>query len=112
MSYEGYTQNLCANGHYYVSGEGIYNDVGPCQCGALAAFTNHVDDTNCDEYGIIPTTVFTTLLLEEEKVETCNLGHVHVVAEAVYRIPSEEEAKAMRHYWCSRVRDFRPLQGE
>lgn len=46
MSYEGYTEYLCAAGHY--SSQNVYDgDLKECpHCGARLAFSHEVDETN------------------------------------------------------------------
>lgn len=96
MSYEGYTQNLCINGHYFDSGEGNYNAIGPCpECRGDPVWTNHVDETNCESYGVIRMEQF---LVTPAQVAKCNLGHEHELTPAVYRRPTGDEAHKAR-YW-------------
>jgi len=53
MSYEGYSQKLCARGH--LCEIDVCDDVGDeCFCGEDFVFKNKVDDTNSDSFGIIP----------------------------------------------------------
>lgn len=99
MSYEGYVQCLCKNGHYFEEDERydfaeVRSEYGICGiCNSEIIWTNHVDDTNCDQWGAIPFDEFKkNFLLTPEKRETCNLGHVHLSA-ATYRIPTMEETK-------------------
>lgn len=111
MSWEGYDQIFCMNGHYFTACEfwsPDYNNV--CDCGAKPALINTVDETNCDEAGVIPDEVLKTLIIKDVQTETCNLGHTHVVAEAIYRIPTEEEARKSRHYWDASTRTYKPLE--
>ena len=57
MSYEGYEQNICANGHYTNKSSGyedMYDIASVCHCGANFMWINYVDDTNCNNYGFIP----------------------------------------------------------
>lgn len=90
MSYEGYVQQLCTNGHY--SQADAYADGFACvDCGAEIAWTNAVDETNCDSFGYIPPEEFKKILVKEETVEVCNLGHAHITSPAVYRIPAKDE---------------------
>ena len=97
MSYEGYVQILCNNGHRF--GIDAYSDIDNCPyCGESIAFYNAVDVTNCDDYGIIPDVIWEKFLISPEKKEVCNLGHEHIVEQAVYRIPSKEEVESMRYY--------------
>ena len=98
MSYEGREQIICLHGHY---DERDAADRSPpfCVCGADVGWCNQVDDTNCDSYGEIPL----KLLVEKfqitaEVVETCNLGHSHVTAPAVFRVPLHEEMYKFRHH--------------
>lgn len=98
MSYEGREQIICLCGHYY---ERDVACLAPpvCACGAGVGWCNQIDDTNCDSYGEIPL----KLLVEKfqitaEVVETCNLGHSHVTAPAVFRVPSYEETYKFRHH--------------
>lgn len=86
MSWEGYVQALCANGHEN-RGNG-YDNIPNCNCGAPIVFENTVDDTNCDSYNWID---FDSLIVTPAKVETCNFGHKHVTEETVYRIPTNQE---------------------
>lgn len=104
MSYEGSIQVLCANGHCnhipedYQGGPWEKGSVvRKCHnCGVDVVWANHVDETNGPPQGIIDMTPF---LVSPEVKERCNLGHEHVVKEALYRIPSKEEAKKARQYF-------------
>jgi len=101
MSYEGHHQFLCANGHLWSAPENYgTEEYEPCPyCKAEIAFDNPVDDTNGDEYGVIPPEEWEKLLVSKAVYETCNLGHQHCTMEAVYRIPTNEEAQTLRHFW-------------
>lgn len=99
MSWEGYSQNFCKEGHYFVGSAGYDSEPTHCSCGSEVAYCHIVDDTNCDQVGFIPDEVRATLLLEPEETAVCNLGHVHVTKMAVYKIPTREEARALEHYW-------------
>jgi hypothetical protein len=92
MSFEGYWQLLCKNGHcsdYPVTygGEEAYFKNFTCDhliegkpCGAKVEWTNLVDDTNCDAYGYHK--------MEEQTkaiVKRCDLGFEHVWTEATYK---------------------------
>ena len=111
MSYEGYVQFLCENGHYHTredddfsydpekekvicNGQDIYSkELGICH--AAMAWSNSVDETNCDGVGYVP---MESLLIQAEETQVCNLNHSHVISEAVYRIPTKEETKALQTY--------------
>ena len=105
MSYEGYEQCLCVKGHLYI-GQDLYDFSDPCPvCQSPAVWVNCVDDTNCESYGYIPD--FSSLRIKEAQVETCNLGHVHLVSPAIYRVPTEEEHARLRCYRNNNK--FKPL---
>lgn len=56
MSFEGYYQHICQNGHYGTEPYDYAGDAPPwkCdECGAESAWCNRVDDTNCDNCGYI-----------------------------------------------------------
>ena len=57
MSYEGYTQYWCENGHYWKGpdrfGQSFHPDHVCKECGKIACIRNDVDDTNCDKWGHI-----------------------------------------------------------
>lgn len=99
MSWEGYSQNFCQNGHFF-HGSAEYGVVpDACSCGASISLQNIVDDTNFENHGVIPPEVLQTLLINAEETATCNMGHVHVTKMAVFRIPSKEELPSLRYYW-------------
>ena len=96
MSYEGRVQCICVNGHYFVVD--AYAS-GGCHCGRRAAWANAVDDTNCDSYGEIPMELLVQhFQISPEQRRTCDMGHAHVVAEALFRAPTYEEAEPFRHH--------------
>lgn len=94
MSYEGYVQCLCKNGHLYTVDAWEEDDVCP-SCKAPRAWSNGVDQTNGDEDGHIDMKHF---LVKEAVVETCNMGHGHITSEAVYRVPSKDEVDKVATY--------------
>lgn len=54
MSYEGYVQNLCKNGHHWEAEGGSYADPTVCpECTQPPEWVNPVNDTNCDSIGEI-----------------------------------------------------------
>lgn len=95
MSYEGYDQCLCGNGHLFE--QDCYNECN-CDCGSPTHFLNSVDNTNGDDVGIILSSDWKKFLISEEKSQTCNLGHVHVTHRAIYRIPKADELVGIRSY--------------
>lgn len=98
MSYEGHHQCICENGHYETQPENYSSNLDPCHyCGAKIAWSNPVDDTNCDSVGYIPHEVLDAQFLSQpQETETCNMGHEHVKREAIYRIPTREETDPLR----------------
>lgn len=85
MSYEGYVQKLCANGH--LRSYDYYDDEAEnvCSCGAAFVFRHDVDETNCEgvHYPFVVATPAET--------QICNLGHVHITREQTYVIPSSAQ---------------------
>lgn len=97
MSYEGYGQCICENGHRF--DVDCHSDDVCCHiCECKATFYNPVDDTNGDSVGIILNQFWDKLLVSEQKTQKCNLGHTHVIHEAIYRIPSPKELIEFRYY--------------
>lgn len=97
MSYEGYRQALCQEGHYYTYD--VYNPYVDCPyCHSPTAWENSVDQTNGEEWGVIPLDLLKGYIIEEAAVETCPTCGVSKTKTATrYRIPTEEERRAMRH---------------
>jgi len=94
MSYEGYVQCLCSNGHYF-HGDGR-GDPAPCPvCKSPVVWENNVDETNCDSYGEID---MEQLIAQRAGTATCNLGHVHETSPAIYRIPTPRRTEELRSY--------------
>lgn len=102
MSYEGYEQAICENGH--LSSFDHWEDSFECpDCGStVMAWENSVDETNCDSFGFIDMDEF---LLQPAKWgwrfvwRKMTKGFVKVEKRpAVYRIPTEEETRAARMY--------------
>lgn len=91
MSYEGYTQILCKNGHLSSENAHVERSMKECPvCKAGLVWWNAVDDTNCDAVGRVD--MKKLLLLGEERSATVVNGRwLLTIIPAVYRIPSEEE---------------------
>jgi hypothetical protein len=86
MSYEGYTEKLCKNGHLW--GNDCYSDPTPCpQCGGDFVWQHHVDQTNGEEEmadgTIHPDTTHWPLevLRYEEQTIVCRIP--------IYKIPTQ-----------------------
>ena len=96
MSYEGYTEYLCARGHRWTANYDVLS-IECLDCGAPAVWSNEVDQTNgmsSDEPWSMP---YPLTVLEPAKVEYCNLGHRHEIEPTRYVIPTltpEETALA------------------
>jgi hypothetical protein len=103
MSYEGYSEAICKNGHRYQFGD--YNESDEednklCpHCGAGIAFENMVDCTNVNDEGKFSEEGWKSLLISDEVKRTCDMGHEHIVNSAVYRIPPSSE-------WMERFRQY------
>ncbi|TXH11681.1 MAG: hypothetical protein E6R04_01130 [Spirochaetes bacterium] len=63
MSYEGYSQCICVNGHFTNISESYGERLKCPVCSRTKfAWVNEVDETNCDSYGYVdPETVFSML---------------------------------------------------
>jgi hypothetical protein len=98
MSYEGYTQVLCENGHashedVYAVEISCYDEDWKCKtCGAKAVWRNEVDLTNGSFYKGERIDGFVHL---EEKTSAeykiCNMGHKHLIKETTYKIPENKK---------------------
>lgn len=97
MSYEGYVQFICKNGHYNKQPEAHDGDQAPCHCGTGYVWENRVNDTNCDAFGVIPDHVMRMFIVTDEILEECNLGHKHVMSEATYTAPSPAQTQSAQH---------------
>lgn len=85
MSYEGYTQNICVNGHYTETD--VYTNNPLCaECHSELKWENSVDMTNGDSVGIIPLSVL------EEKFGTGKSDSTGVLL----RIPEPGECDQLR----------------
>lgn len=102
MSYEGYVQVLCEDGHlnehpYDYSGDGTDGGYGKnflCStdgCMRAQVFWNHVNETNGpdDSEKYCPGHMEFEIV-KERVFEKCNLGHMHLISEDTYKIPDEQ----------------------
>jgi hypothetical protein len=106
MSYSGFDQHICKNGHLFESDafwdgpwETADEDKPKCpHCQEPSVWHNCVDTTNGPAEGIIED--WSLLEIEPAKFETCKCcGHTKRLAEARYRVPTRDEAKSIRR-WC------------
>lgn len=98
MSYEGWMQYICESGHRF-DGADAYQATKKIRCPHCQrepVLSNSVDDTNGDALGFIQDEDWAKFLHTPEEVKICDMGHKHVVKQATYLIPTEEEIKNMR----------------
>lgn len=103
MSFEGYYQVICMNGHYYnVPVNYSWDEDKTCDdCKAEAAWSSLVDDTNCDAYGLMPDFELAKLKVADAVVYQCQdpkCGHSKLVEPTRYRVPTEDEGKLITNY--------------
>lgn len=100
MSWEGYYQCLCQDGHYFENHDIYdYSELGDQKCphcGKEAVFENQVDQTNNPADGIIDFNKH--FLIEAAYGKICDMNHWHQTMPAKYRIPTMEEADKVREY--------------
>ncbi len=85
MSYEGYTECLCANGHY--SMYDAYQRLRGCQhCDASIAWMNDIDTTNDGGYPYD-----NLITIDDKRDEICLECGQAVTHPARYKIPTEED---------------------
>jgi len=102
MSFEGYSQCWCEDGHCFVSEAGMFADDSSFRCPHCkkpAVVVHTVDDTNCDSCGLILAQDIKTFLIKEAVIEECPTCHAKkVTSPEVYRIPTEEEITKLEVY--------------
>lgn len=92
MSYEGYEQVICENGHYHefdcLDASTSFYEQWVCddridgkQCNGKAKAFNSVDDTNCDSHGYRKRIEITPEISKE-----CDMGHKHSVSAATFKL--------------------------
>jgi len=103
MSFEGYYEAICNNGHRYTFDcyeiEDYLDENPKCDCGSHCVFCNMVDTTNGPADGKISEEGWKSILISPEESQTCNLGHIHVTSRAVYGIPTKKEMEKFRVYY-------------
>ena len=88
MSYEGYEEYICEDGHYYAHWAS-YDGPEVCHCGKPSVWNNPVDETNCDGF---PFTIERLRVKDETELDTCDsCGHTKQTKEATYFVPTKEE---------------------
>jgi hypothetical protein len=91
MSYEGYTQTICLNGHYRTWD--CYDEPDICSCGAAFGMTNMVDDTNGESVYQIQMSDLAKFLKKPADLCPCCK---QATSEPLYNAPTEEERRAMQ----------------
>lgn len=88
MSYEGYVQFICPQGHYWT--EDCYQDRGECpKCGYAAIWENSVDITNGSFEGDERIDGYVELKIKkQDKCDKCNS-----ILEETYHIPKNKGRK-------------------
>lgn len=103
MSYEGYSQVICADGHYF---ERNCWDNSICYCGAEDAWENMVDQTNGPNQGEILPEDMKMFIVEPQKIETCKCcNNIKIIEQSIYRTPTKEETEKLRTYYDETVFD-------
>lgn len=103
MSFEGYLQILCENGHLYTADYDYAGDGYPdcsCKfnskvCGAKPHWYNIVDDTNLDTHGIIPQFEWEKLVVTQQQKSRWDGV---VLNDVTYSVPTEEQIKTIRYF--------------
>lgn len=117
MSYAGYYQNICSNGHKAEVSSEVeygYSNTPKCKfCGEKIVFSNSVDQTNCEEWGIILEEDWNKVfLLTPDEYQVCNLNCSHLIKPATYRIPTKEELSKYRMYFDQNDQKYKPIKDQ
>lgn len=82
MSYEGYTEYLCEDGHHWTQDAYDERPRMCADCGKRAVWYHDVDQTNGDDDWALLDAIETAAFAQ------CNYGHTHQVRVARYKIPT------------------------
>lgn len=102
MSYEGFEQHICENGHLFekVCDYAFCETESKCPtCNAKSVWYNAVDQTNGEEYGVILAGEWERFKLSDGVVKVLNCGCPHTIKKATYRVPSPDEVKEIRSWY-------------
>jgi hypothetical protein len=104
MSYEGYEQHICENGHRFntEAGYAYFGDDNPpaCPyCGAKSVFCNCVDQTNCEDMGVILNDGWRKFEVFPMVIHECCECNSRRISPPIYRIPTRKEAEKIQMYW-------------
>lgn len=88
MSFEGFDQYLCLNGHLreFDCGDPTFRK---CSCGQPFIFRHTVDQTNGYDKSNPWSCRYPFEIQQDAVYETCNLGYMHVITETIYKIPAQ-----------------------
>lgn len=91
MSYEGYEQYLCAQGHYWIRDVYYSGDIACPHCKGDAVWYNAVDETNgsFSDTGERIDGYLDLQILTPPQPHTCDCGHTHATA-TTYELPSTD----------------------
>lgn len=99
MSYQGYVEYLCPNGHRWSADCFAYAEKCP-HCGEEKVWENNIDETNGEEHGFISDENWERFLISEMEIEICPCCyHEKVVAPERYRQPTEKELREVREWF-------------
>lgn len=98
MSYEGWTEHICSNGHRFCK-DAHDHDNSCTDCGENSIWSNEIDDTNGEEFGIIPEEFWDKFLISQPNYQKCQIcNNVTHHEPAKYKIPNDDELKELRHF--------------
>jgi hypothetical protein len=88
MSYEGYSQCICSNGHYFE--HDAYCDGFCPYCGLGSSWDNSVDQTNGEAYGEIPLNLLKNKFLIKERAIYAIIDRMALTWLKLNQIPSRQ----------------------
>lgn len=97
MSYEGYTEYLCENGHYYTRDayESYYTEEKKCPyCVSEAVWSNGVDQTNDSGFKFGTDRLIVKDAAVYDECECC--GNKRLLQRETYHIPGEKQMSEYR----------------
>jgi len=92
MSYEGYEEFLCENGHYFTLPEFFCGGEIKCEyCGGSEVWSNEVDETNGEGFCFGPDRLRMKTEAEYYECQDPKCGHKTLIKPATYDTPTIEE---------------------
>lgn len=92
MGYSGRIQMICENSHYWTESDNVFDkrlslpDHTCHICKHPVVWVNFVDDTNCDEFGIVNVDCLTESRTETKRDEQGQW--VTIITHATYKVPN------------------------